>query len=719
MFNDQPQTSRTLSKPGNASPYDSLLTEFVAETRGQLATLTGEVAMRNKVIQENDNYVYGNGLAEHIKIEAGHDFTPVNWLRRVCEIHRTETMGDGFNITSTYHGVDVDSSFNPDAKGQLVAINNKKKTYAEGRNKIIDAVIRDNGGPAVFARMVENASAIGDSVLKTWFDEDTGKYKLEMIEAIEHFYAIWNKDNFRSYDATAYVYQISKQEAVQRFGVPEDVATSPLGLPLAVLSSANTVNYISTQPMVTVMEVNGRIQGWGSKNATIERVDVGKENLINTVIVGDRVFRVIDDPKYIPRYYIFPNKLVRRRPWGLPDITDSAININATYIETLSDWRTVSAKVNFPKYKGFGFGMGVPTPKQRPRTIEILPLGEGQDVKPLDNPTNVASGQVDFERQMAELKEAFVRETGISAALFDNPDGPAMPIKQAAALATRSISDQVSARRQLWEPIILQVFLDMFETMALWDDNIKEIVNGDEDWYLRCEWPPMMRKDDPSFVTMVLNQSIAGFQSLQTMFERLGFNAKEEIDRINDEMNDPLTAAMHGKLLNMLAEFKIAGPPTSAPPKINVNLRGDITPEQETNLASMHEFGDGPIFGPTSGPQGELGMRATDDAVNIGHISGKGYNTGQPEISGPGAPAAQAPTQPPENAGSAQVGAQPVGAPQPAGNTQPQSPQTLTPPEGNQPGNQVMSQPGSGQPTPNSPQGNLNQAAQRSQKKRK
>lgn len=685
-----PAKARNQSK--SLTPYEQLCQEFVGEARSQLATLTGEIALRNKTIQFNDSYVYGDLLKRSLHVATGHDFTPVNWLRRVAEIHRTQTMGDGFSITSTYHGVDVDSAFDPDAKGQLDLINNKKKTYAAARNKLYESIIRDNGGEALFARMVENASVVGNSVLKAWYDEDKGKYCLDQVEAVEHFYVVWNRDNYREFDFTGYVYQISKQQAVDQYNVPEDVATSPLGMPLAVLSSANTVDYISTQPMVTVMEVNGRIQGWKTDGkGKLQRCNIGDETEMNCVIVGDHVQRVIDDPKYIPKYYIFPNKLVRRRPWGLPDITDSAININLTYIETLSDWRTVASKVNFPKWKGFGFGLDTQMPKPKARTAEIIPLGEGQDIRPIENAASQTAFELDFMRQLQELKEAFVRETGISAQLFDMPDQNANS-RQTAMVAMKSISDQVEARRQLWEPILVKVFNDALDTLALWDDNIKEIVKGDDDWYTKVSWPPAMRKDDPAYVTMVLNQSISGYQSIQTMLERLGFNAKEEIDRINDEMDNPITAAMHGRMMSMLAEFKIAGPPTSAPPKINVNLRGDITPEQETNLSVMHQFGDGPIYGPSSGPQGELGIRATDDAVNgIGGqhplVTGQGYQTGQPVISG-GQPA--------------------------QGQS---SPQTLTPQTGNQQGEQVMSAPGSGAPTPNSPQGNIDQQAQRKGRK--
>jgi hypothetical protein len=679
----------------NLTLQDKNKMDFVADARSHLSTLTGEVALRNKVIQENDSYVYGDLLRRSLHVETGHDSTPVNWLRRVAEIHRAQTMGDGFTVSSSYHGVDVDSSDDPNEKKQLQLINNKKKGYAEGRNKLFEAIMRDNDGESLFAQMVENASAVGDSILKTYYDESKGKFCMDMVEAVQHFYAVWNMDNFREYDFTGYVYQISKQQAVSQFGVSPDVATSPLGQPLAVLSSANTVNFISTQPMVTVMEVNGKIQGWKCSGGELVACEIGEETAMNVVIVGNSVYKIIDDEKYLPHYYIFPNKRIRRRPWGLPDITDSAININVTYIETLSDWRTVSSKVNFQKYKAYGFGLDVQLPKPKARSVEMIGLGEGQDIVPLQNSANAASADLDFARQLAELKEAFVRETGISQQLFDLPD-QSPNSRQTSIVAMKSISDQVEARRQLWAPIIRKVFEDALHTLAKWDDNIKELVEGDDDWYIRVSWPPAMRTDDPSFVQMVLNQTIAGYQSIQTTMERLGINAKEEVDRITDEMNNPTTAAIHGHLLNLLAELKIAGPPSAAPPKIAVNLRGDLTPEQESNLASMHDFGNGPNFGPSSGPQGELGIRAMDNAVNgVGtdnpSVSGQGYTTGQPVIQG--------------------------GQPLNSGQAQPNQPQTITPPSNNAPGTGMMSAPGAPNATPNSPQGNLNQQAQRKGKK--
>lgn len=690
-------TVNTNDTQPNITPYEKLCQAFVADARSQLSTLTGEIGLRNKIIQENDAYVYGDLLARSIQVPIGHDFTPVNWLRRTVEIHRVQTMQDGFSMASSYHGENVDETTYPQDKQRVVIENDKRKSYAEKRGEIMEAILRDNGGEALWANLVENASCIGTSVVKAWYDEKKGKYIIDMIEAVEHFYSVWSQNNFRESDMDAYVYQLSKQQAVEQFNVPPTVATSPLGMPLAVLSSANTVDYISTQPMVTVMETMGRVQGWGSDNGILKRVAIGSENDLNCVIVGDRVKSVNDNPKYMPHFYRLPNKLIRRRPWGLPDITKPAIGINQTYIETLSDWRTVAAKVNFPKYKAFGFGMDTQLPKPKPRTTEIIGLGDGQDIQPLQNPNSNSSTEIDFERQMAELKEEFVREVGISQQLFDNPD-IISDSNQAMLSAMKSIGDQVAARRQLWTPIIVKIFEDAFNCLALWDDNVKEITQGDPNWYLRVIWPPALRKDDPAYQTMLLNRLNTSTISIQSFMERIGENGNEEIDRIRDELEDKTLAAIHGKMISMLAEYQIAGPPSATPPKTTVSLSGVLTPEQETNLVSMHGFGDGPVYGPTSGPQGEQGVRANTDFVDQGMVTGQTYQTGQPINFGPPGQ----PQNPNANPQPASGGAQ---------GTQPTQPDMQTPPSGNQPGQQMMSAPGSGQPT--SPQGAVAKNAQK------
>src|ERR1017187_17984 len=207
----------------------------------------------------------------------------------------------------------------------------------------------------------------------------------------------------------------------------------------------------------------------------------------------------------MPDFYIFPNKLVRRRPWGIPDITQAAVNINQTYIEALSDWRTLASKSNFPKFKYLNVSLGSNLPQPKARKVEGIPLAEGQDIQPLEMPNSAMLGEKDFMTQMEELQNQFVREVGIGRLLFDAPDTPSNS-KQAQMGASQSIGDIVTTKRQLWEPILNKVFMDAFRKLAYFDDGLKQLYEEDSGWFLRIRWPGFASKDDPVFQTMMLNR---------------------------------------------------------------------------------------------------------------------------------------------------------------------------------------------------------------------
>jgi hypothetical protein len=676
--------------------YGQLVSEFVGEVRSQFATLTGEIALRNTIIQQNDAYIYGDLLQQSINIPIGHDITPVNWLRRVVEIHAAQLVSDGLHLGSTYTEIDV-STADPNDPNSLPLIqlhNTKMKANAEWRGKIIDQIMRYNGGASFWNGCAENASAIGDTVIKAWLDLDSGEYKIKEVEAVEHCYALWSADDFRSYDAFAYVYQVSKQRAKDEFDVSANVATSPLGMPLAVLATANTVEYISTQPMVTVMEVAGRIQGWCTYGGVLRRCTLGDENYINAVIVGNVVYQIIDDPIKVPHYYVLPNKRKRRRPWGYSDVTKGAISLNQTYIETWSDWRTLSSKVNFPKNKYFGFPTGKPLPKAKPRSAQDIPLGSGMDIQPLNPPTSAGLGQKDFPTQLEEIKEEFVRETSISNTLFDNPDQPANS-KQALITAMKSIGDVTDTKRKLWEPIIIKIFEDALTVLAkAFPKSIGQIVNTDVDWHLRMMWPSVLSKDDPTYQAMLLNEFNAGLMSVQTYQEARGRD-KEEIDRIREEMGDKITAAIHGHNFPMISEYLILPPLAQMPPKVAINLRGDLDPNQVADLAAERGVvTDQSPFPDVLGPQGNKGLTDNDQAINAGVTSDSkppAETALYKNAHGQTVPA----MQPSDAAG---------GAPAPSGG-EPVAP-------GGTPSAQPASQPGSGQTT-TTPKGKLAQKQQR------
>ena len=674
--------------------------DFVADVRSHFSPLQSEIAARNKKVQENDQYIYGDLLDRMLDIPLGHDNTPINWLRRTVEIHRAQFMGKGFTIDSSYEtqdltqpGVDNNGPIDPDqkksqeAERQRVQIENEKnKSFAEIRRSLCEAIIRDNGGFAFWATAAENASAVGDTVIKGWYDKDKKKYILQQVEIIDNFYALWAKDNYRDIDAYAYVYQISKENAIKQYGVPQDVPTSPLGTPLVVLSSANMTQYVSTQPMVTIMEIKGRIEGWKTIKGKLSRCLIGDENDVHAVIVGNMIYQLFDEDKFMPDYYILPNKRARRRPWGISDISDAAVHINLTYIETLSDWRTVANKVNFPKFKAFGFPPGVQMPKPKSRTVEFLPLSNGQDIQPISMGQSAGLAESDFKRQLDEMESQFVREVGISRQLFDMPDsnGNSNP---AVLTSMKSISDITNAKRELWTPILTKMFEDALRKIAAFEPDVAKVVTQDDNWHLKVSFPTSMNADDPSYHAMQLNQFNTGLLSVATFLENIGYD-KAELDRIRQEMEDPLTASIHGHLLGQMAGYKLIPYGTPMPAKVSYNIRGDMSPEQQANLANSDQrISNGP-FPITTSPQGSSGLTATDNLLNQGDIQGGNPKGGLPVNN-------QAPQQNQQ--------------PQPNG---PQSPELVNVKGANQPGIGIMSQPGSGA-TMTSAMGKMKQVQQR------
>lgn len=649
---------------------------FVKDVLAEFKATETEILERNQTIEKNDGFIYGESITKRIKVPIGHDFTPINWLRRTVEIHRSQFIGKGFSFDSSYTALDVNVDDKQEKQRRTIE-NEKRKSYAELRRTLCKSINNDNGGDSFWSAVAENASAVGTTVVKGWYDKKNKIYKLQNVERIENIYAIWSEDDFRTLETIAYIYQISPSKAKRLYGVDDDVQLSPLGSPLTPFGSSTEAKS-SGKAMVTVMEVTGIIPGYKSVGGVIMECPKGKEKPLNAVIVGDDIYQVIDKEDEMPKYYVFPNKLARRRAWGISDITDTAIQINLTYIETFSDWRTVSSKVNFPKFKAFGFPRGVQPPKPTARTVEFLPLSEGQDIVQIQMDKNEA----DFKAQLEEMQDQFVREVGISRTLFDMPDanGNSNP---ALLTAMKSVSDITNAKRNLWSPIISQVFEDALRAIAESESDIKELIDDEEDWAVKVSFPSAMNADDPSYNSTQLNMFNTGVLSLQTLLENLGYD-KQEIDRIRSEMEDPLTAAIHGRQLPMMASALIA-PPQPNEPKISVNLRGDLTPEQEANLAYQKGMNQGP-FGTTAGPQGNQGMTAQANESNEGYIEG-GKQTGGTSIS--------------RNADGSMAQESGAGV----------TPPLMNGPNTNQEGVGIMSQPGSGAPAV-TPEGALAQTNQ-------
>ena len=652
--------------------------KFVSEVQGYLGELKDEVAQRNESIRSLDKYIYGDLLEKSLDIPIGHDRTPINWLKRSVSIHKDQFMINGFQITSTYDSLDLDDATDDEDRAQLALENDKLKAHAQQRRRLVSDIMKDNGGIGTWLELAENASAIGTSVIKSFYDKEDSKWVLTPVEEVENFYCYWDNSNYRESSFKAYVWQISLDKAIRDYGVSPNTPTSALGSPLL---GEQRVGTTSTREMVTVIEATGLIPGYSfTKANNIKDVKRGDEQPMNVLMVGNEVKRVLSDEKEMPRYYVLPNRRQRNRAWGVSDISDAAIGINQTYIETFSDWRTVSSKVNFPKWKALGFQLGQQIPTPAPRKAEVIPLAADQDILSINNPD---AQSLDFKSQLDELKEQFVRETAISPVLFNDPTVD-VNSNQALLTTMKPTTDLAEAKKELWGPIIREIFEDALETLGKIDSTIKDLVDPEEGWSLEVRWPSHLPKEDPVFQSNLINRFNSNTISLQTFLEMNG-DSSEEIDRIRDELADPTTASILGRVVSQLVINKHITPPSDGPPepKVNVSLRGELTPYQEANLASKQGFNDGP-FPPTAGPQGSQGNISQENADNKDFLTGNPFQGGEPIQRGPDG--------------------------QPVASGQQGVPQ-VTPPGANQEGQGVISQPGSGA-TPVSPEGRTAQQDQ-------
>lgn len=263
-------------------------------------------------------------------------------------------------------------------------------------------------------------------------------------------------------------------------------------------------------------------------------------------------------------------------------------------------------------------------PKPAARTVEYLPLSEGQDIVPLQQ--GDANGQ-DFARQMDELKEQFVRETGISRVLFDDPS-VTLNSNQALLTSMKPTSDIAEAKKQLWGPVIKKIFEDALDTIALHKPEIQDLVDKDSDWSLKVMWPSVMQKEDPVYQSMLLNRFNTGTMSLQTYLEAQG-ETKEEIDRIRDEMNDATTAAILGKQLPMIAQMVVQ----AATADLQASLAANY-PEIFGQQAQQGGQSGPPQGQPQQGPAGPVAGPA-ENVPGTGPISQPG--SGAPAVSPQGA----------------------------------------------------------------------------------
>lgn len=704
-----------------------------SDVLASLRSLEYDVSLRNVYMNMRDRYLWGRGLYETLNFPDGFDQTTYNYLPRVVDIHTAQLMGRNFNTFSWFHKEDTSlyTGEDPQVKAQLdsaLLLNKQRKTAADGRKRIIDQIIRDNGGFQIFKNGAREGSAYGNTIYKGWFDPKEKKYKIVLLESPHNYRAGWSDSDFRQRDWDGYVYQISEDSAYKQWGDKLhgddtfDVTQEgfPLSQPIGNMNTSDPLDQntaaaypVQTQrPMVAVIDFTGIRKGWGVVNGKLTKVPKGQEKPFQVLIVGGHIVSEITDEKLLPKYYLIRNREIPRRAWGESDLPDSALEINATYLERMSDLITVANKTLFPMIMAKGF-ITENIPKKEQRKIKVVPMDQSQNLEVLAMPTSFGA---EYEMILNELKDAFVHVTGIGRILFDDPtvDTNSNP---AITTMMKGVIDIVEDKQSRWEPMLIQMFTDALNTTAEFIPEVKALTDTGDSWFLYIQWPNVLRKEDPAFQAMLLSDLHTGAISIETYMEQRGIpDVTEELNRLRSAMKDPIQAAIHGNRLSELAQFTIyesLGVPLYGFNQPKITLRGDLTPQQEGNIGDNEGWDDGP-YGASIGPQGAAGTAANQNVINQGEINFPGVDPRAKY----GMPASITPGQQINPAGQ-----QPAGGPSPQAPGQAPAPQgapvqgaqghaPIVVPQGTSIGTQPVSQPGSGATTV-SPQGANKQTKQR------
>lgn len=615
---------------------DELYKELYHDVIQNLQGLEYDVAARNDYMNRRYRAVYQDGIYKDIDIPAGEWFAEYNLVARVVDIMTTQLFGRGFNMISTYSKEDLSAYQNDDQEKQAMQLKNKKlKADADLRMKVARAIIKDNGGMAKFEDGGRVGSAMGMTAFKMYPDPKTKKIVISLLEKPQNLRFGWKGDNFREWDFAAYVYQISVDSANREYGhllkPGETFQQSKLGLPLQNIGLIDTTTVYgqvaqgqpvpTDRPMVTVVDFTGNLPGWAPDGKSIKEVDRGNEKPFSLLCVGGRVGDIVTDEKKLPKYYRIDNRWVPGQSWGDSDISESLIDINKEVVRLMRDMGVWADKNLWKILLGKGLTEeALVKLKGKKRTTKILAVSPEQSIEEVSTTAQPLS---EFAKLVDQKIDLFVRLAGVGRVLFDDPTVNANS-NQALMTTLKGVVDIVESKQKRWNPELVDMFTDALYMAGDFVPGLKEALDDDPDWEFLVEWPSILRREDPAFQTMWLNFMNRGVVSAETFMQKAlpVYDTEEELDRIRDEMEDPIMAALMGNQLGEVAHQTInksLGIPPWGYVLPKVNLKGELAPQETGNMAHNFGWDQGP-YGPAIGPTGFQGAQANQDFLNADFV---------------------------------------------------------------------------------------------------
>lgn len=367
--------------------------------------------------------------------------------------------------------VDIDSRLQS-ILPRLVCVPPAHDPMTERRAEATEVLIRDclemTGWDVWMTDLTKVKSLLGKGVVKVFWNDEDDRPDLSIIETPENLRIGYGTSDFRKIDWALYEYRISPFQAAQAYGVSVQVRKNgdtivsraggtkhddPLGQQRPVGSSGQTT-YEGRQDSDYE---KGHVEVW---DYWFKRKGEKRPSIWNAVIVGTQKGRIVVSLREHPEmpdipYVVIENDHKPSDPDGLSTI-EHLTDFQEEYNRLVSHWLQLIADNTDPAWQAVGNGADSVPEGIVPKAGEIIALGAGIEIKPIEKTSN----QVPLEQGIGMLWDSFHKESGLPEITFGTMPG--------AQTSGRAMAVQIEAVQNRADPRRRRLYQGLREIILFW-----------------------------------------------------------------------------------------------------------------------------------------------------------------------------------------------------------------------------------------------------------
>ncbi|MDE1866710.1 MAG: phage portal protein [Thaumarchaeota archaeon] len=476
---------------------------------------------------------------------------------------------------------------------------------AQSLRYFLDAIHHQNRFKYFFKRSAHLQSLFGDTFIKgPWWDPIKKRIRYTWVEDLGQVYCGWKDNRFEELDWIAF-------QSLENI----DVIKKKYGIEVGAYEGTAVLGTYPLQSPTSRWPERVDKQTWIREGLVTEYWD---EKVMMIIINETEIVQYVEHGYgFIPAQKV-ENIHVDNRPWGKSDI-DELIDANVELNERMGDAADSIRQGAVPRFKVVNDpNFDADSVKAGANGQFLFVEGDKADISAIPSSINIAP----YELYIKNIMQA-IYDLGLPAVAWGGHTA-AQTSGRELDMQYQAITDKIENKRLIWEMNLYLLNQRILMLAEKYMPGMKKIIDGHyETDYI---WASVLPTSVAETITNVANKRDRGMISLHTAVGEMGYKDPDgEIDKIVQEWSDPNLAPILGKnaLLTQGIQKSIEtvfGRPGAIPipPKTNISLSGDLTPEQEAIQASHIGLGES---------EGAQGRYAIDIPEGAQETPGEKYPT--------------------------------------------------------------------------------------------